>query len=264
MAAPLSPAPAGGAGTAVGDPTAVLGRRVVAFLIDAVVVAAPAIALLSTQLESYTEPGMDESEFCDQYTEQYDGGVCVALDDTAYFDDGGFDIASLAPLAISLLLFVIVQGITGWTVGKLITGIRTVKEDGRAVGIPRALVRWILLVVDSLPCLGLLGLITAGTTTGHRRVGDMAAKSYVVRRTAAGSPIVLPSGHVAPGSSTPYAPGGTWSSPAGAPAPAATSPDPTTPQWDAARGTYIQWDPAQSRWVQWDETSRTWTPIPGQ
>ena len=141
--------------------------------------------------------------------------------------------------------------------------------------------RWLLWIADGFPYfLPLVGFIVGLTTVGHRRVGDMVAKTFVVRSSAVGAPIVVP-GLTAPAPPTTYADAGTWGSEAppwtatGAPAdpaasgwaaPGAASPTPSAdgPQWDAARNTYIQWDPAQSRWLQWDESERTWSVIPGQ
>ncbi len=224
----------------------------VAFLIDGTAVLVPGIALASTQFETLDAAGTGRTgtDFCHAYTAQYSGGACFNMNDTVYFDDGGFSAVSLAPLAFSLLLFVVIQGLTGRTLGKLLLGLRTVQGDGSIVGIPRALLRWVLLVIDSLPCLGLLGLITAASTHGHRRVGDMAAKTFVVRSSAAGAPIVV-SG-LAPSVAAPVT------------APPPISAGPGGPQWDPARNTYIQWDPAQSRWYQWDEATQAWTMIPGQ
>lgn len=252
------------------DPTAVFGRRVLAAVIDGVVVLVPGGAIASSQMEYITRDrvGAGFNHFCSDFMEQ-EGGTCVQFGDRAYFNDNEVSVGNLAFLGLAFLLFVIIQGLTGWTVGKLVTGLRTVKEDGSVVGIPKALVRWLLWVVDALPCLGLVGGITALTTKGHRRVGDMAAKTFVVQASAAGSPIVVPGLTAAPTSFTPMtnagpgAPGG-WGAPPPAGAPPTPAPSTTGPQWDAARGTYIQWDPAQGRWLQWDEGTRTWVPIPGQ
>jgi uncharacterized RDD family membrane protein YckC len=284
--APVPPAPAG-------DPTAVFGRRILAFLIDVLLLAIPVVVLSTSNLEYLEADQLDRSgeQFCEDYLDQQNG-ICLDLtdmDDRVYFADDlssgtvGFWGAVLA----GFLLHVLLQGVTGWTIGKLVTGIRTVQEDGSVVGIGRAFLRWLLLVVDGQPCgLPLVGLITAGTSTGHRRVGDMAAKTYVVRASAAGSPIVLPGSAPAPaggwGAPAPWgqspAPTG-WGDPTppaertegGWAAPEVSAPNHrpapsagTEPQWDAARNTYIQWDPAQSRWVQWDDAARTWTVIPGQ
>jgi uncharacterized RDD family membrane protein YckC len=262
------------------DPTAVFGRRVLAAVIDGVVVLVPGGAIASSQMEYITRDrvGAGFNDFCDDFMEQ-EGGTCLQLGDRAYFNEDEVSLGNLAFIGLAFLLFVIIQGLTGWTIGKLVTGLRTVKEDGSVVGIGKAFVRWLLWVVDGLPCLGLVGGITALTTKGHRRIGDMAAKTFVVQASAAGSPIVVPGLTAAPTGFTPTTnagpgvPGG-WGAPPPAGAPQAwgapstsappSAPSATGPQWDAARGTYIQWDPAQGRWLQWDEGTRTWVPIPGQ
>ncbi|MGV3758689.1 MAG: RDD family protein [Actinomycetota bacterium] len=286
-ASPAVPAPGG-------DPTAVFGRRIVAFLIDVLLLAVPAVFLVSSSFEYIQADRVADPEtFCDEYTDRFDG-FCVDLsdvDDRIYFTEGIPTGGSALAWGGSLLLAVVLQGLTGWTPGKLVMGLRTVKADGSPVGIGRAFVRWILMIVDGQPCgLPLVGLITAGTSTGHRRVGDMAAKSFVVRASAAGAPIQVPG--LAAGAGAGY--GDTWSQPtpppgAGWGTPPTTSPSswdqpvapapgqwdqpsaptgPSTPQgspqWDEARGTYIQWDAAQGKWLQWDETARRWDVIPGQ
>jgi uncharacterized RDD family membrane protein YckC len=245
----------------VGDPTAVIGRRVVAAVIDGVAIVAPGIAIATSQMEYITRErvGSGFDDFCDTYMEQQDG-TCVQFGDRAYFDDSAGGPGPFVGIGLALLLLVVLQGLTGWTIGKLLTGLRTVKEDGSAPGISKALLRWVLLVIDGLPCIPLVGFICALTTQGHRRVGDMAAKTFVVKRSAAGQPILVPGLTQAPvAMGAPAA----WGAP-GAGGVAAPNVPPQAPQWDAARGTYIQWDPALQRWLQWDEAARTWSPIDGQ
>lgn len=235
------------------DPTAVIGRRVVATVIDGAVVIGPTIAIATSNMEYITRErvGRRFDDFCDDYLDQY-SGTCIELGNTAYFSDASSNPGSFAFIGLSILLLVVLQGITGWTVGKLLMGLRTVREDGRVPGIGKAFLRWLLLIIDALPCIPLVGFICALTTQGHRRVGDMAAKTFVVRASAAGQPIAVSGLTVAP------------------PAPAMYSTAPPTPaggqapQWDEARGTYIQWDATSSRWLQWDEATRTWSPIAGQ
>jgi uncharacterized RDD family membrane protein YckC len=269
------------------DPTAVFGRRCVAALLDAALVLIPVILLISSSFE-YIEVAdlpVDGQEFCDTYTDEQNG-VCVHADDRVYFSDGDDSSGSLLWLGLTVALLVILQGLTGWTPGKLVLGIRCVREDGRACGVWKALVRWVLWIVDGFPYfLPLVGFIVGLTTVGHRRVGDMAAKTFVVRRAAMGSPIVVP-GLTAPPPPTGYA--GAWGAPppdqtgattgwgpavdptaAGWASPTPPAAQPSTPgtdapQWDEARGTYIQWDPTQRAWMQWEEASRTWSRIPGQ
>jgi hypothetical protein len=250
----------------VADPTDVVGRRVVASLIDGVLVVGPSVAILTSSFEYLEEEDLaaigylDADEYCDDYLEQFENDVCVAVGDEAWFSDAGAGFFGLG-LILTILVYVVLQGLTGWTVGKLVTGIRTVREDGGRPGIGRAFVRWVLWLVDGLPFLALVGFITALTTNGHRRVGDMVAKTFVVRASAAGRPVLV-GGVTAPPAPPP--PGTAAAPPPPSPA-APAAPVPTTaPQWDEARGTYIQWDPQASAWMQWDEQARRWDPIPGQ
>jgi uncharacterized RDD family membrane protein YckC len=281
------------------DPTAVMGRRVVAFLIDAALVLVPTIVLLTSSFEYLDTDELDRSpeQFCDAYLEEV-GDLCLDLDDVdgrVYFSEGVDAEATWVLWGGPFVLHVLLQGVAGWTPGKLVAGIRTVREDGQRVGVPRAFLRWLLWIVDGFPYVApLLGGIVALTTQGHRRVGDMAASTFVVRSSAAGTPIVVPGMTPASPTSVPYtpmappapagrswapdpaptAPGATgsgWAAPdvgtaEGAPAGAAAGAGAATPgpQWDAARGTYIQWDPVQRTWLQWDETARAWSQIPGQ
>ncbi len=262
----------------VADPTAVIGRRVVAFVIDLGLVLLASGALMTSQMQYRTraQEGQGFGRFCTEFTAQH-GGTCFQFGDRAYFNRSQVSAGNFAFLGLSLLLFVLIQGLTGGTIGKVLTGIRTVNAEGTAPGVGRALVRWILLIVDSLPCLGLVGLITSASTQGHRRVGDMAAKTFVVRRSAAGAPVLVPGLTAPPATAVAYSTTGPWAgtavpattdpTTAGWAAPGADAPPPPAgpgPQWDPARNTYIQWDPAQSRWLQWDEAARTWSPIPGQ
>ncbi len=206
---PYAPAPPQG-----GDPTAVMGRRVAAWIVDSVIVAAPAIGLFTNGLEFIEDEDLDQSgdDFCDEFTDQTDG-VCVDAGDRVYFDDDLPAYPWLVAVGLGFLLLVVLQGLKAWTPGKLLFGIRTVGEDGRPPGIGRALIRWLLLIVDGL-CAGLVGFIVALTNKGHRRVGDMAAKTYVVGKEHAGWPIVVP-GVTPPYAGYPGYPGG----PAGGPGP---------------------------------------------
>jgi len=244
------------------DPTAVFGRRVLAALIDGLLILVPVILLITAQFEYLEVDSLPVSaeEFCDRFNDD-NGGLCADfsdVDDRVYFVDEFSSGPTVFYWAAAFGMFVVLQGLTGWSVGKLVTGVRVVREDGRTVGVVKALVRWLLWVVDAFPYfLPLVGFIVGLTTVGHRRVGDMVAKTFVVRRSAVGSPIVVP-GLTAP---PPVGSAGAW----GVPPPTATPP-PTAnaPQWDEARGTYIQWDATQSAWMQWDEGLKTWSRIAGQ
>jgi uncharacterized RDD family membrane protein YckC len=249
------------------DPTSVVGRRVLAAIIDLALVLVPMMLIVTSQFE-YVDAGslpVTAEQFCDDRLDDR-GGFCVnadGVDGRVYFADDLPSEATVFWWVANIGMFVVLQGLTGWTIGKLLLGIRTVREDGRAAGMGKALVRRLLWIVDGFPYfLPLVGFIVALTSTGHRRVGDMAAKTFVVRKAAMGSPIIVP-GLTAPPVMEP-AVAGAW----GASAPPVGTPpgQPAVdrPQWDEARGTNIQWDPVEQSWMQWDEGQHTWLRIPGQ
>jgi uncharacterized RDD family membrane protein YckC len=177
-----------------GDPTAVVGRRVVAAVVDWLMIAVPTFLVATGTLQYVQDPSPG---FCERYIALTDG-VCFYFGGEAYFSEG----ASLIPSAVGFLLgfglLVVLQGLSGFTPGKLAVGLRTVAEDGSAPGIRKALTRWLLLVVDFLPCLFIVGFVTVLTGLGHRRVGDMAARTFVVRAGAMGAPVQVQPPPVAP------------------------------------------------------------------
>ncbi len=203
----------------------------------------------------------------------------------------------LVQLAYLIGVFVLQRGITGRTLGMNAFGLVTVNEQGQPLGPGMALVRSLAGIVDYFPCcFPLVGTITIFTTTGHRRVGDMAAKSFVVARAYAGQPIFVPGLHrpclrreslrpalrpAVPPHGQPYAaahepsrtqppdPGAARRGrvprrppphrrPPGRRRPPPAPVDPTQPQWDPARNAYIQWDPAGQRWMQFDQATQQW------
>jgi hypothetical protein len=226
------------------DPTAVVGRRVLAAIIDGLIVLVPAGALAANQLDlQYYEKSElpATADYCDTVSDLPGTEACAEFDDRVYFTTEQPTLFSPVALGISLLMAVVLQGLVGWTIGKLICGIRTVREDGRPPGLGRALVRWLLLIVDLFPwCLPLVGFILILTGKGHRRVGDMAAHTFVVNKAAAGQPIVVP------GMTTPAAPGG-YPAPAPAWGPAPQPSDTGSGEaWGAAAGGAWGRDPSSA------------------
>lgn len=269
------------------DPTAVMGKRVAAWLIDFVIIAAIGIVAFLVFAES-ANVGPFASEVCSLYNAEEDGlKLCFNAGDTVYAASGSDALLIYAlPSFYSLLIAgTLIQGISGGTPGKLIMGLRTINRDtGQIAGVGKSFVRTILWIVDSLPCLYLVGIITGFTTSGHRRVGDMAAGTLVVSKDDVGRPPVVagltanaPTGYgVAPGA-PPAAP--TWDAPAAPPAapadlgsipeaapvaeqaPASETATADGPTWDEARNAYIQFDAELNAWVQWDEAAGAWKPI---
>jgi uncharacterized RDD family membrane protein YckC len=82
---------------------------------------------------------------------------------------------------IFLLYFVILEGMWGATVGKMVMKIKVVREDGSACGLMPALIRNILRIIDALPFLYIIGLIFMSRSDKKQRLGDRVAKTVVVK-----------------------------------------------------------------------------------
>ncbi len=244
------------------DPTDVMGRRVGAYVIDTllalIIVMAIALPAFLSAADEVNTGG--RSSFCTSYNDHHSGGFCLATGDTAYVLTGP-ERAGLgrifygATIGWTLLNAIVLQGLTGGTVGKLLLGLRVVRADGQRAGIGWCALRTVLLLsVDAL-CF-VIGLVVALSSVGHRRVGDMAASTFVVPKTYVGQPVGTlgpgpwTSGSVGFGAPPPFGEGIGRSSPSG-----------DGPTWDPARNAYIQYDRDRSAWLQWDDTASAWKPI---
>jgi len=121
-----------------------IGKRILAFFIDAVVAGALATA-------SALIPGISDAVV---------GGLATA---------------------IFLFYFIHLEATYGQTVGKKITGIVVVAEDGDAIGYFASIIRTLLRFIDALPLLYILGGIVIFLTERRQRIGDLAASTVVVR-----------------------------------------------------------------------------------
>lgn len=70
---------------------------------------------------------------------------------------------------------------SGRTPGKRWTGLRVVKVDGRPVDFRSSAVRNLLRIVDALPGIYLVAIITVFVSKRNQRLGDLAAGTLVVR-----------------------------------------------------------------------------------
>jgi uncharacterized RDD family membrane protein YckC len=181
------------------DPTAVLGRRYGAFFIDlavCLVVMGALFAATATQrtvAETLQLPGChyaaDSTPSDSSRQIECTNRTVLRINDTVYETD--FAWFGLFVL-FTILYFAVPEAFGGASLGKVMTGIRVVREDGSRVGFGRSMLRWLLFWVDGPISLFLCGIITSATSRGHRRVGDMAAGSYVVAKADAGQPVVVP------------------------------------------------------------------------
>ena len=293
------------------DPTSVMGRRIGAYLLDGliglVLVTAMIFPLARSNVETRTfSNAAAANEYCTQINDATLGsdgsgvsnesdrisgqispitqGICVPSGTHAYFYSGSalnslVDQLQLIGLLTIALNFVVLQGLTGASLGKHITGLRVVGKNGRRVSFGWNVLRTLFLVVDSF-FFAIVGLITAFSSKGHRRVGDMVASTFVVHKSSVDTHLEIPGltspppeGSWPQGTGQPGYPQQGWANPPMAGQPKAwgptdttapgTSPTPGTdgPTWDHARNTYIQYDREVGAWVQWDDNVKSWRPI---
>ena len=81
-----------------------------------------------------------------------------------------------------LLYFTLLEGYLGQTVGKMLLGIKVIREDnGEVPGLGTAALRTVLRLVDGI--FGyLVGFIAVMASSKRQRLGDMAAHTLVVRK----------------------------------------------------------------------------------
>jgi uncharacterized RDD family membrane protein YckC len=83
---------------------------------------------------------------------------------------------------IVVLYYILLEGYLGQTVGKMLLGIKVVREDnGEVPGLGSATIRTLLRLVDGLFDY-LVAFITVQITGKNQRLGDMAAHTLVVRK----------------------------------------------------------------------------------
>lgn len=92
-----------------------------------------------------------------------------------------------AQLIISLLAFayvIVLEALKGATVGKMVMGLRVVKlADGSAISWKESVIRNILRIVDGL-FFYLVGAIIIWVSKNKQRLGDIAAATIVVKKSA--------------------------------------------------------------------------------
>ncbi len=91
-------------------------------------------------------------------------------------------LPTLLLTALSFAYYILMEGYMGQTVGKMIVGIKVVREgSGEAPGLGKAAIRTVLRIVDGFFAY-LVAFITVLVSGKNQRLGDMAAGTLVVRK----------------------------------------------------------------------------------
>ncbi len=136
-------------------PRAGLGRRAAAFLLDGLVLIFPLLitAMIVSAIAGDLETGT-----------------------------GGWWIMLGLVFVEATLYFTILEARSGQTVGKRVFGLRVRTPDGGPISVRDAAIRNVLRIVDSQPGgFYLLGAAMVLAMPGKQRLGDLAAKTIVVR-----------------------------------------------------------------------------------
>lgn len=83
-------------------------------------------------------------------------------------------------LAIMFFYFVILEGLSGMTLGKWILKICVVDLNGNIAGLKKGFYRNMLRIIDGLPVFNILGVYLIVTSDEKARFGDRAAGTRVV------------------------------------------------------------------------------------
>ena len=99
----------------------------------------------------------------------------------------GFNLGG-APAAVFFLIafayFVVMEKTQGATLGKKLMGLKVVRENGEPMDWGASVIRNILRLIDGF-AFYLVGAIVVWVSKKKQRLGDMAAKTLVVRAGAA-------------------------------------------------------------------------------
>lgn len=141
--------------TTSADPRAAVGRRIVAALLDLVI-----LSILSFVLASMF------------------GGATAGGGEVGFQLTGG---PALLMFVLGFGYYIVFEGVRGQTPGKMALGIRVTSVDGSRASWGAITGRNLLRIVDGV-FFYLVGLIVMLSTSRKQRVGDLAAKTVVVRK----------------------------------------------------------------------------------
>lgn len=106
----------------------------------------------------------------------------VSSDGASSVDASLSAIPTLVYILLIALYYILLEGYLGQTLGKMLFGIKVVREDdGELPGLRAAAIRTVLRVVDGIFSY-LVAFVTVLVSSENKRLGDMAAHTLVVRK----------------------------------------------------------------------------------
>ncbi len=84
-------------------------------------------------------------------------------------------------LVIIILYYVLLEGSWGRTAGKWLLGMQIVNPDGSPISLRQSVIRNLGRMIDGLPVLNIVGIVSILRSPQNQRVGDKLAGTMVVR-----------------------------------------------------------------------------------
>jgi len=231
------------------DPTNVVGRRAVAFLLDsflAFLVSAFILYLIGISF--------------------YIPGPIIRGSQTQQVNPAAILPYMAAYLCYALATSVVTVAKFGWTPGKLMMGVRIVGWDGHPPGLGRSFARALLRgLLDTLQCLyWVAGFAIMSISKGHKSIPDMAAGTFVIDATYLGRQIIEVGGKIGAGGRSAsqeeiQAVHEELAALTGVHVPPGKKA--TEPFYDKERDTYVVYSQKQEGWMQLDKMSGQWTSL---
>ena len=98
------------------------------------------------------------------------------------FGGGGFDYIFITYIIIAFSYPLIMElFFNGQSFGKMALKIKVISLDGSQPSLGQYLIRWIARLVDFTISTGAIGLVTTALTDNNQRVGDLLAKTTVIK-----------------------------------------------------------------------------------
>lgn len=109
-------------------------------------------------------------------------GKIALFDDSSPSWDQGYFLAVLLPMSIIYFGYhpILEIAMRGSTPGKRMAGVRIVTRTGDIPGPGALLLRNVFRLIDSMPFVYLVGLLTVMFTAQHVRIGDLAAGTLLI------------------------------------------------------------------------------------
>jgi uncharacterized RDD family membrane protein YckC len=164
---------------AVALPIAGIGKRVLAYTIDYLVILLietglfellPANTPLLRELLKWTPPNFDDAASIQHAAATLQDALMPVL-----------AMLVVAQFVIEIGYFIVAERLSsGRSLGKWLVGLRVVGDDGAALSPRASLVRSLWRVVDELPVSYLVGFLVMLVSKRRKRLGDFAAGTLVV------------------------------------------------------------------------------------